>query len=347
MPLHARPHEGARQGEESPSSGPDRQGRLSFPGLLSRPPGPLAIGAILAHKGNVESKGRRLSAVFLERAPTEGPSPDALEEILRGIWERAIADWPRIAVPPRRFMRYLADRIPARAGALSALPAMHTSDLYLAFGCMTGSRGAIEAFERQHVARIPAYLARGNAPADFIEEVKQRVRTRLFTAEAGRKRRLEAYSGRGPLAAWVRMTAMRIAIDLDRDRDPAVSVGFEAEALKPATTDPELIYLKNQYGALVKQAIEATLASLSPHDATLLRLFFLQQVSHDALARIYHVPKSKVRRWLDEIRERIIEETRRFLVEELGVTKPRLDSVLRLVSSNLDPSIVRFLKRPT
>ncbi len=287
-----------------------------------------------------------LSAAFLAAAQAADPPRDALEQELRRIWQQATATWPHIGTSARRFMRHLAERAPAGAALPSVLSSLYASDLYLACGCVCGDPGAIEALELGYVAQVPAFLARGNAAADLVDEVKQRLRMRLLTAEAGKEPRLATYSGRGPLHGWVRLTTVRIAIDLDRERGSRAARGFEAEALEPATADPELIMLKNQYGTVVRQAIESTLANLPARDASLLRLFFLEQVTHDALALMYHAPKIRIRRWLDDIRDKIAHETRRYLANAVAVPESQIDSVLRLFSHDLDPSIIRFLKQP-
>ncbi len=268
-----------------------------------------------------------------------------MEEALARLWQAVTQDWPGIRTEAALFMKHLALRIPGGADALEGLRGLRASDLYLAHGCLLGDPAALSAFEQHFVARVPAYLARGNASADFIEEAKQGLRTRLLTGDQTPPR-IAAYSGHGPLGAWVRMTTLRVALDLDQTPGRLPSAyRFEAHALTPAMADPELATLKSQAGALLNQAASATLAALSPREAALVRLFFLQEVSYGALAKIYHAPTSRVRRWIADIRAKIVEETRRHLIEKLAVTSSNVDSLIRLVSSDVDLSVVRILKR--
>ncbi len=269
-----------------------------------------------------------------------------LDEILDGMWLAATKAWPGVTIAPTVFVEYVAARVARDVEVSAGLQAMHASDLYLACGCARGEPEALAAFENAFTSRVPTYLARANATRDFIEEVKQNLRTRLFTADRGQPY-IAKYLGRGPLGAWVRVATLRIAMDLHRALgQPADMRPFETPALEPAIGSPELTYLKQRYGSLVTQAIEAALAALSAREANMLKLFFLQQVSHEGLAGIYRVSSRTTRRSIAAIRERIIAETRRHLIEEMGVAIAEVDTLIRLVSADLDPSIVRFLKRP-
>ncbi len=289
------------------------------------------------------AKRQGLADVFATRAAVTKTGPE-VDKALEDIWKKASSLWPGVNVPPVELMNYLADRIPEGADLLAALDGLHTGDLYLACACARNQAQALAAFEQAYVTRVPAYLKRGNAPADFIHEVAQKLRKHLFLAD-GAEPRITAYSGLGPLGAWVRMTALRIALDLERAQgSPPGAYRFEAQTLQPAREDPELGYLRKRYGAVVVRAIEATLSALPAREATLLRLFFMQGVSYEAIGVIHHVSRSKARRWVVEIRSKIVEQTRRHLVDELGVTGSQVDSLIRLVSSDLDTSIVRCLK---
>ncbi len=307
------------------------------------------IVTLLPHKEKVSKSEPALSATFLVAARRAGVAADTVEPALADLWEKATARWPEVAVAPSAFMGYLGERIPEDVDLLTALRAIHAADLYLACACFLGDPAALSAFEQAFIHRVPVYLARGNAPLDFIEEVQQRVRTRLFTTARGRPK-IATYSGRGPLGAFVRITAVRTAADLDQDQaqqQSPLSYQFEARALQPSITDPELAALKRGHGAIVNRAIQAALAALPPRDATLLRLYFLEEVTYDSLARMYHVRRRQVRRWVDKIRAGIIEHTRRTLVEEFSLSHSEVDSLIRAVSGDLNTTILRFLKRPS
>ncbi len=271
-----------------------------------------------------------------------------MEEALVARWRAAADLWPQVAVDPEDFVRYLAERIPAGADPWAAVAAMHTNDLYLACACTRGEKNALPTFERTFMVKVPAYLARADAPSEFVREVEQRLRTRLFVTEGRDPPRIAGYSGRGPLGAWVRMTALRVALNLrDAKNREGSTYELRPEAFRPADPNPELAQMRQRYGVFVAQAIEKTLAALSGREATLLRLFFLRGMSYESIGRIYRVSRSKARRWIVEIQDKVLAETRRTLADELELTGTHFDTLIRLVSADLGTSVVQVLKRPS
>ncbi len=297
--------------------------------------------------GHTRAVHRPLSEAFfaVARAPANAAAgtPD-IESMLQAIAARAERAWPGLTVTPEDLVRYLAERTPADGDVVSALRGLHADDLVLACGCARGDAGALAAFEQTFMPEVPGYLSRGTPPPDFLEEVKQELRTRLFAPGQGRAG-IASYSGRGPLGAWLRVTALRVAIDVDQQRaGPPTAYRFEAQATT-AVNDPELGYLRRKYGDVVNRAVEKAMQALTPHEATLVAVFFLQQATYGAIARTYHISRRQARRRITELRDRIVEETRRTLVEEGALGSADLDSVIRLVANDLDTGLVAVLKR--
>ncbi|MDX2012700.1 MAG: hypothetical protein SFW67_21050 [Myxococcaceae bacterium] len=79
-----------------------------------------------------------------------------------------------------------------------------------------------------------------DAPA-FLDDVKQALRTRLDVESKS----LEASSGRGPLVAWLRMAAGRIALNhLRPEKRAARADSAELDALPFGAPGPELDHAK-------------------------------------------------------------------------------------------------------
>src|SRR5262245_53680165 len=88
------------------------------------------------------------------------------------------ARWPGVEVERARFAAF----VEARAG--SDPRAARCELLYLTCGCAAGDAAALAAFAQAYEPVIDAALARmANAVAD-ADEVKQRVRERLFVGDA-------------------------------------------------------------------------------------------------------------------------------------------------------------------
>lgn len=265
-----------------------------------------------------------------------------LEETLAALLEAGRAAWPGVQVEPEVFLRCLAERLSASTDIVGALGALHGSDLYLACACAAGDPQALAAFDAAFLAHMPEYIGRMRADAGptFAEEVKQAVRTRLLVAESDTVPRIASYNGRGPLGGWVRMVSVRLAVDHFREQSPpAVLADDEALLARTSPADPELAYLKTHYRAVFETAFRRALAALSPKEANVLRLHFIEEMPSSVIGTIYQVSGRTVNRWIADIRARILAEARGLLCDELHLPASQLESVLDLVRSQMDLSL--------
>jgi RNA polymerase sigma-70 factor (ECF subfamily) len=110
--------------------------------------------------------------------------------------------------------------------------------------------------------------------------------------------------------------------------------------------DPELLFLKQRYRVEFGEAFERAVAGLSDHERALLRLHMVAGLTLDRIAVIYRVNASTVSRWLATTRERLSAETERDLRIRLHLSPAEFDSLARLVLSQIDLSIARWLQDP-
>ncbi len=210
----------------------------------------------------------------------------------------------------------------------------HAADLYLACACSTGNAAAIAIFDREvmPVARIAA--GRIDRSPDFADEIAQRIRERILVGEPPR---ITEYAGEGPLRAWVRIAAMRLAMNLRRDRRREVSVDDHALFELPASVSDA------RYQRACSDALRAAFAQLTPRERNLLRMHHLHGLTVDELAPTFGVHRATVARWIASARERVLEQTRATLLRELGAGDETLDSILRGLADKIDISIQRLL----
>jgi RNA polymerase sigma-70 factor (ECF subfamily) len=172
---------------------------------------------------------------------------------------------------------------------------------------------------------------------EFTDEVRQRLRQKLLV---GTPPRLEAYDGRGPLRAWIRVTTARLAIDLLRERGEELSDDPEAgERIADPAASPELEALRARYLPQFQQALVAALATLTPRQRNLLRTHHADGVSLDALAVTYNVHRATIARWLQSAREELFETTRSKLHEGLGLSGTEFESLMDVLQSQLHISL--------
>jgi RNA polymerase sigma-70 factor (ECF subfamily) len=275
----------------------------------------------------------------LDRAAQCAPElEDALEQALA----RAHRAWPSLALADAEFVGDLAERLPASVDLVDAVRALCAEDLFLASLCRRGDPRALEEFERRVMPEARAALLIRRQPPEVVEEALQVLRARLFVAEGGAAK-IGGYSGRGPLGAWVRMAALRTALNLTRGRAGRDHDELRASRLEAPAVSPELGFLKARYRGDFKAAFEAAFAGLSTRERTLLRLSLLDGLSTAQLGRIYRADPSSVRRWLAETRRRLLEGTRRELAARLDASERELDSIMGLLVTQLEDSVRRIL----
>jgi RNA polymerase sigma-70 factor (ECF subfamily) len=277
------------------------------------------------------------AASFLDELARRGArAPDDLEARLAAVEQAARAAWPGVDAG-EGFVAYLAARWPDGATLDEWIAAAHASDLWLACACARGAQGAIAAFDRVHLGAVADYLARSRPDQAFVEDVRQSLREKLFVGDA---RKIEEYSGRGPLGGWVRVMAVRAAIDLRRRRGERVP---DLRGERPHAIDPELGYLADRYRGHVEDAFRGALVALDGEQRTLLRMHFVDGVTLDELARLKKLHRATIARRLQTARQAILDETRRHLRERLSLSTEELASLVQLVRSQLEVSVARLL----
>ena len=269
-------------------------------------------------------------------------APAELEAALVAAVAAGQGTWPEVALDPLDFVAHLAARVPDAPDLAVAVAGIHAADLYLACACARGEPRALAGFDERFLAAIGRSWRSRHPLADFADEVRQLLRVKLLVSDGDGPPRIAGYSGRGPLAAWVRMAATRLGLDLRRRERPGARDEDEL-TLEARGDDPELEYLKTRYAAELNEALHTTLAALSARTANVLRLHYQEGMTVNAIGTMYRVSGRTVQRWLAEARRTILDETRRLLSERLGLTDSRLDSLIGLVQSRLDISLSQYL----
>src|SRR5262245_12604433 len=98
-----------------------------------------------------------------------------LEQTLANIVAEAHRTWPQVSLDDGVFVVALAEHIPSEAHGAPAFAGVHASDLYLATACAHALPAALEAFDREYLARVDVWLARIDRSPDFVDEVRQRL----------------------------------------------------------------------------------------------------------------------------------------------------------------------------
>jgi RNA polymerase sigma-70 factor (ECF subfamily) len=264
-----------------------------------------------------------------------------LAQVLDDQYAAGRAAWPGIVLSRERYIEELARRINARTSepAARVLETMPAADLYLAIACADNDAAALAAFRDAFVPSLRQALAK-LTPAT-IDETVQRVLVMLFVDG-----QIGGYGGKGTLRSWVRSIGLRTGrrlAGLEQD----VGSDVDLAALPAAVADPELELLRARYGEQVRVAFTEAFALLSERERNVLRQYHIDGLTIDQLAGLYQVNRATTARWVAGARLAIVTKTRNLLVERYGIAATEVDSIIRLVRSQLAVSVRDLQLNPT
>jgi len=222
-----------------------------------------------------------------------------------------------------------------RADDLKSRPA----DLLLACACAQGDRWAIDHFEYGYLSQVAAFTRNVKLDTSALEEVKQRARVKLLV---GNPPGIAGYRGGAPLRAWVRVSVLRLALDLAADANRSEESHL-LDAVAALQDSPELSAARDLYRERLQLALEAALQRLEPRKKTILRLSAVDNWNVDAIGLIYGVHRATVARWLVAIRSEIFQSLR----ADLGLKRPasssEVRSLIELLRDQLHISVSQML----
>jgi RNA polymerase sigma-70 factor (ECF subfamily) len=257
----------------------------------------------------------------------------------REVVAAARAAWPDFHVEDQVFVGHLSR---CAGAAAELLP--HAADLYLACACAGGDAIALARFDHHVLAPIAGHVKRLGEDLDVVNETLQVLRTRLFMSERGQPPRIAQYLGQGTLLGWVKVAAVRTAIDLGRRHPPAQPTGEHLSQLElAAADDPELKYIKGRYAGDFKAALAEALDALSADDRTVLRLYVIDQLNIAEIGGVFNVHRATVARWITQTRARLAKNLRVRLRKRLGTSSSEVESLMRLFDSDLRTSLLDCL----
>jgi RNA polymerase sigma-70 factor, ECF subfamily len=293
---------------------------------------------------------------FLDAAPAAVRGVlESIPDLDRRLWTifaEGRAAWPELTVDAVDVVSFIARQVTADL-ADAALDGLRPADLYLACGCAKQMTPAIAAFDRDYMREVDIALARMRIGPPRLSDVKQLVRQRLFVGggtagtptSAGK---ISEYGGRGDLRRWVRSVAVRTCLNDLRKGKREVLVDDEQLIAQHAMAadDPELEYMKRTYASEFKAAFSDALKQLGPREQTLLRYHHVDGLNIDEIGAIYRIHRVTAFRWLEKAKEQLVRITLDTLRQRLKLPADELDSVLRMIRSQIHLSLVRHLGGP-
>ena len=248
-------------------------------------------------------------------------------------FDRACTRWPQILLPKETFLARVtelavdADRV-----------GRHGDDLFLATAVLAGNPAAFQSFDAEFLTGASKMARRIDAAPSFVDDVAQELRLKLLT---GPDPRLGKYAAAGSLLDWLRVAALRTAINLRRSDHLVVTEEFPFEEDLGDARNPPLDGLYQQD---FQTALEAGFRRLGARERTLLRMHFVDHVNIDRMAVMYGVHRATVARWLVAIRHQLFGEAKAHLAMNHGFDTADVKSLYRHLEGRVHLTISRILR---
>jgi RNA polymerase sigma-70 factor (ECF subfamily) len=200
---------------------------------------------------------------------------------------------------------------------------------------------ALTIFEQEAEAVVRGAISRVHRDSEFVAETLQEFWKKLLV---GPDAKVRDYRGQGPLQAWLRVAAARLALDRHRAaRATSVRETDLGECLAEQAFGPESTLTRARFHVPFTDALRHAVVGLSQKDRNLLRMHVVGRCSIDQIGRAYNVHRATAARWLEHAKERILQSVR----AELDLAGPRLtdsefQSVARVVGGELELGISMF-----
>ncbi|MDQ3366148.1 MAG: sigma-70 family RNA polymerase sigma factor [Myxococcota bacterium] len=294
---------------------------------------------------------------FLDAAPPAArPTLEAIPDLDRRLWSLVAEGrtaWPDLAIDAVDVVAFVGRQVTPEL-AEAALDGLRPADLYLATGCAKQLAAAINAFDRDFMREVDIALARMRIGPPRLADIKQLVRQRLFvgggtTGTPTSAGKISEYAGRGDLRRWVRSVAVRTCLNDLRKGKREILVDDDQLIAQHAIAqdDPEIEYMKRTYSNEFRAAFSEALTQLGAREQTLLRYHHVDGLNIDEIGAIYRVHRVTAFRWLEKAKELLVRSTLETLRGRLKLPADELDSVLRMIRSQIHLSLVRHLGGPS
>jgi RNA polymerase sigma-70 factor (ECF subfamily) len=253
-----------------------------------------------------------------------GPRSSSLEPVYAEACER----YPGVALSFDTFAARAPDPLPAK---------FHGTDFFLACAAANGLARAVMIIDESLIAPLADELARRRFSVTAADEALQRLRIKLFT---GATPAIAEYGGRGSLAGWLKVCAVRTALNLARETAREVELGEDVlGGLSPVGGDPHLeglrVWSRTDLDGVLGEAFRA----LDRRQRNLLRQYHLDRARIGELAALHRVHRVTLSIWLRAAEEALATEVRRLLGTRIGLPADEIETLVGLVRSKIDLSL--------
>ena len=255
--------------------------------------------------------------------------------LLAEVLSASRAAWPGIEISDEDFVSYVTARVDALDEGLRAIV---VTDLWLACGITRGVPAALRELDTRLTAVAPA-IAHLDGGSALVADVTAAVRERVLGTDGNGK--IADYRGRGDLRGWLRVVAVREALQILRARKREAPIRDDlAERIDDHGADLPPDELR-----AYREAFATALATLTPRERNLIKQQYVYGATIDELGALYGVHRATAARWLAQIRDTLLRRTRGLLAEAMLLTGTDLESAMGKLAEHVDYSLRHTLSR--
>ena len=294
----------------------------------------VTVGSVSSTSTLVEALAAGLACAPDELSGELGPRLEALVASAR-------AAWPDVEVSPAAFATHLGRQLAGAGELVTALDRIRGADVWLAYACALGEPRALRALEQRHLPAAARAVARFGDPHGFVADAIQELRERLLV---GTPPRIATYTGTGSLESWIKVAAVRVAINL-RNKEKLRSGEPEevAQDSLAGVRDPELDYIKSQYRGDFASALRESFSDLTADERAMMRFYLIDKLNIAEIGSLFGLSRATIGRRIVDAREKVLEGTKRRLKERLDIATVELDSLIAALQSQVDVSLSQVL----
>jgi RNA polymerase sigma-70 factor len=272
---------------------------------------------------------------------------DDLAAVLRALHDAGRARWPELDSPTGdQLVGWLTAHPPSDGDWAAHGRALVAVDVCLVCACLGGSAPALAILDREWLAAVPSFVGHIDSSPVFADDVRQLLREKLLIGGPDGAPKLSHYAGRGALMSWLRVAAVRTALNLrsgpQSERRLWSPEGI-LDALSATEVSPELELLQRRYADEFAAALREAVSALSTEERVLLRMYFAAGQSTLGIAAALRIDRSTAARRLVAARSAVFAETQRLLAERLKLGPSEFSSLARALQSRLDVSLTSLL----
>lgn len=290
------------------------------------------------------SPSAALARAFLARwrGDARTDASDPLEALLAERAASGRAAWPGVALEALDFAAWLGERAAGGDDPVASAAALRSDDLFLACACARGDRTAQRALDRLLRGHLPVFLASLRLTDELAAAAAQDLLSKLLVAEGPAAPKIAQYGGVGPLAGWLRVAAIRTALNLleSDGRRAARSAGEEPlGAIIVPGVDLELDFIRAHHREDFGAAFREAFAALPPRDRNLLRFAFVDGLTPGKIGALHGVHRTTAMRWIQAAERELLAGLRARLSARLGASETECEGLVAALQSRLSLSL--------